>query len=170
MIDLYILSINLLFSPFISIYQWSIYFRSSGRSHKSINPVTRLIDADQNCADSSTSNDNAYGQINPGFQVLYIYALQTKTIINYRSIKNFKLICFVSIMIIFVQDTTPLESSGTVVERWRRIQKNSLKPFKDINHDWNHPRTYRKTARNEDVNWFRQIDKLVLNYKYLLLP
>ena len=39
--------------------------RSSGRSHKSINPVTRLIDADQNRADSSTSND--YGQINPGF-------------------------------------------------------------------------------------------------------
>merc|ERR1719410_2895720 len=40
--------------------------RSSARSHKqSINPVTRLIDADQNRADSSTSND--YGQINPGF-------------------------------------------------------------------------------------------------------
>jgi len=43
--------------------------RSSGRSHKSINPVTRLIDADQNRADSSTSNDaERYGQINPGFQ------------------------------------------------------------------------------------------------------
>ena len=53
----------------------SIYFRSSGRSHKSINPVTRLIDADQNCADSSTSNDNAYGQINPGFQVHYIICI-----------------------------------------------------------------------------------------------
>jgi len=43
--------------------------RSSGRSHKSINPVTRLIDADQNRADSSTSNEaERYGQINPGFQ------------------------------------------------------------------------------------------------------
>ena len=49
--------------------------RSSARSHKSINPVTRLIDADQNRADSSTSNDYghvtdhlpSYGQINPGF-------------------------------------------------------------------------------------------------------
>ena len=40
--------------------------RSSARSHKqSINPVTRLIDADQNRADSSTAT--AYGQINPGF-------------------------------------------------------------------------------------------------------
>ena len=75
-----------------------------------------MIDADQNCADSSTSNDNAYGQINPGFQVLYIYALQTKTIITYWSVRDFKSICFVSILIIFVKETTPLESSGTVVE------------------------------------------------------
>ena len=44
--------------------------RTSARSHKSINPVTRLIDADQNRADSSTSNEaERYGQINPGFQV-----------------------------------------------------------------------------------------------------
>ena len=51
-------------------YLLKYYFRSSGRSHKSINPVTRLIDADQNRADSSTSNDaERYGQINPGFQV-----------------------------------------------------------------------------------------------------
>ena len=43
--------------------------RTSARSHKSINPVTRLIDADQNRADSSTSNEaERYGQINPGFQ------------------------------------------------------------------------------------------------------
>ena len=43
--------------------------RSSARSHKSINPVTRLIDADQNRADSSTSGEaERYGQINPGFQ------------------------------------------------------------------------------------------------------
>ena len=43
--------------------------RTSARSHKSINPVTRLIDADQNRADSSTSNEaERYGQVNPGFQ------------------------------------------------------------------------------------------------------
>ena len=35
---------------------------------------------------------------------------------NYRSVRDSKSICFVSILVIFVQDTTPLESSGTVVE------------------------------------------------------
>jgi len=44
--------------------------RASSRSKaQSINPVTRLIDADQNRADSSTSNDaERYGQVNPGYQ------------------------------------------------------------------------------------------------------
>ena len=36
--------------------------------------MTRLIDADQNRADSSTSNDaERYGQINPGFQVKRVF-------------------------------------------------------------------------------------------------
>jgi len=44
--------------------------RASSRSKaQSINPVTRLIDADQNRVESSTSNDTErYGQVNPGYQ------------------------------------------------------------------------------------------------------
>ena len=66
--------------------------RTSARSHKSINPVTRLIDADQNRADSSTSNEaERYGQINPGFQVciiVYKYIYHTKYKYKYKYLQG----------------------------------------------------------------------------------